>query len=325
MKFSQVESTRDYHYLNQSSIDDLCLQLSNDVSGGSPPDATEDCLALLSSKTLTAQDFRRCFLPNNTALIASLCGNESSQMPQDGSWAAEYCSKVPNHSYGVHVDNCDYSNWKAEQFMNFTALELCSSTAGLKDSICKNTTLYLTLVLKLPSLLDYCLNSEETQDAKCVLQKLFDMLPAPYDFDTSQLCVNPFPVLQEAIHKLTLCEGVMDERTGWLATVSYVLRVLDFVVGLSAGLEEGELEVRQGLGQAILLSSLQDNASFWATLRPDASLSVLHTVAAYLKREQNSTLKEDLLSCFSVCLALKSCITSHASTSSILLLYYHAA
>ncbi|XP_077084041.1 stereocilin isoform X1 [Siphateles boraxobius] len=295
----QVESTRDYHYLNQSSIDDLCLQLSNDVSGGSPPDATEDCLALLSSKTLTAQDFRRCFLPNNTALIASLCGIESSQMPQDGSWAAEYCSKIPNDSNGVHIDNCDYSNWKAEQFMNFTALELCRSKAGLKDSICKNISLYLTLVLKLPSLLDYCLNSEETQGAKCVLQKLFDMLPAPYDFDTSQLCVNPFPILQEAIHKLTLCEGVMDERTGWLATVSYVLRVLDFVVGLSAGLEEGEREVRQGLGQAILLSSLQDNASFWATLRPDASISVLHTVAVYLKREQNSTLKEDLLSCFS--------------------------
>ncbi|KAK9971373.1 hypothetical protein ABG768_024743 [Culter alburnus] len=295
----QVESTRDYHYLNQSSIDDLCLQLSNDVSGGSPPDATEDCLALLSSKTLTAQDFRRCFLPNNTALIASLCGNESSQIPQDGSWAAEYCAKVPNHSHGVPKDNCDYLNWKAEQFLNSTTLKLCSSKAGLKDYICKNATLYLTLVQKQPSLLDYCLNSEESQGSKCVLQKLFDMLPAPYDFDTSQLCVNPLPILQDVIHKLTLCEGAMDERTGWLATVSYVLRVLDFVVGLSAGLEEGEREVRQGLGQAILLSSLQDNASFWATLRPDASLSVLHTVGIFLKREQNSTLKEDLLSCFS--------------------------
>uniref|UniRef100_A0A671KW33 Stereocilin n=1 Tax=Sinocyclocheilus anshuiensis TaxID=1608454 RepID=A0A671KW33_9TELE len=266
----------DYQYLIQSSIDDLCLQLSNDVSGGSPPDATEDCLALLSSKTLNAQDFRRCFLPNNTALIASLCGNESSQILQDGSWAAEYCSKViPNHSHGVPIENC------------------------LKNYICKNATLYFTLVQKQPSLLDYCLNSEEKQGATCVLQKLFDMLPAPYDFDTSQLCVNPLPILQDAIYKITLCEGAVDERTGWLATVSYVLRVLDFVVGLSAGMEDGEREVRQSLGQVILLSSLQDNASFWATLRPDASISVLHTVAVFLKREQNSTLKEDLLSCFS--------------------------
>ncbi len=322
VKSSQAEATRDYQYLNQSSIDDLCLQLSNDISGGSPPDTTEDCFALLSSKTLTAQDFRRCFLPNNTALIASLCGNDSSQIPQDGSWAAEYCSKViPNHSHGAPKDNCDYSNWKTEHFINTTALEICSSKAGLKDYICKNATLYLTLVQKQPSLLNYCFNSEEKQGTKCVLQKLFDMLPAPYDFDASQLCVNPLPILQDAIHKLTLCEGVVDERTGWLATVSYVLRVLDFVVGLSAGLEEGQREVRQSLGQAILLSSLQDNASFWATLRPDASISVLHTVGVFLKREQNSTLKEDLLSCFSVCHAFKYCIVSHAR---ILLLYYHA-
>ncbi|XP_051569611.1 stereocilin-like [Myxocyprinus asiaticus] len=297
----QVEATKDYQYLNQTSIDDLCLQLSTDVSRESLTDATEDCLALLSSKTLTAQDFRRCFLPNNTALIASLCGNDSSQTPQDGSWAAEYCSKfILNHTYGDFKDRlCDYTNWKIEHFINSTALELCSSKAGLKDYICKNTTLYLMLVRKHPSLLEHCLNYEEKQGSKCVLQRLFDMLPAPYDFDTSQLCVNPLPILQEVIHMLTLCEGVVDERTGWLATVSYVLRVLDFMVGLSAGLEEGESEVRQGLSQAILLSSLQDNASFWATLRPNASISVLHTVGVFLKREQNYSLKEDLLSCFS--------------------------
>ncbi|KAL1007308.1 hypothetical protein UPYG_G00084780 [Umbra pygmaea] len=75
--------------------------------------------------------------------------------------------------------------------------------------------------------------------------------------------------------------------------------ILDFMVGLSAGLEEGEGEVRQGLGQAILLSSLLDNASFWAALRPDASLSMLQTVGLFLRREQNAALKEDLLSCFS--------------------------
>lgn len=301
--FTQEEAARDYQFINLTSIDDICLQLSTDVSGVSHPDATENCLALLSSKTITALDFRKCFLPNNTALIASLCGNESSQVPQDGSWAAEYCSKVnPIHSYSGSKDRlCDYSNWKIEHFINSPTSERCRTTEGLKDFICKNNTLYLMLVQQQPSFLEYCLNSKEKQDSKCVLQQLFDMLPAPYDFDTSQLCVNPLPILQEAIHQLTLCEGVVDERTGWLATVSYVLQVLDYVVGLSEGLEEGEKEVRQGLGQAILLSSLQDNASFWATLRPDASMSVFHTVGIFLKREQNSSLKEDLLSCFSVC------------------------
>lgn len=157
------------------------------------------------------------------------------------------------------------------------------------------------LVPKLPILLDYCNSiSELKQDTQCVLQQLFDMLPAPYDFDTHQLCINPIPILQEAVYKLNHCEHVVDERVGWLATISYVLQVLDFVVGLSAGLEEGEREVRQGLGQAILLSRLLDNSSFWATLRPNASISVLQTVGIFLRQEQNLSLKEDLLSCFSV-------------------------
>lgn len=157
------------------------------------------------------------------------------------------------------------------------------------------------LVPKQPVLLDYCNSkSEPKQEMQCVLQQLFNMLPAPYDFDTHQLCINPIPILQEAVYKLNHCEGVVDERVGWLATVSYVLQVLDFVVGLSGGLDEGEWEVRQGLGQAILLSRLLDNSSFWATLKPNASVSVLQTVGVFLRREQNLSLKEDLLSCFSV-------------------------
>uniref|UniRef100_A0AAR2JVC4 Stereocilin n=1 Tax=Pygocentrus nattereri TaxID=42514 RepID=A0AAR2JVC4_PYGNA len=228
--------------------------------------------SMLSSRSLSAHDFRRCFLPNDSALISALCGNGSSPLPHDG-WAAQYCSKVL---------------WTAEHFINSTMLELCGDTVGLRDYVCKNTSRYLLLVRKQPLLLDYCnSNLEPKQNSKCVLQQLFDMLPAPYDFDTSQLCVNPMPILQEVLQKLSLCEGVVDERVGWLATVSYVLRVLDFVVGLSAGLEEGEREVRQGLGQAILLSSLLDNASFWATLKPDASVSVLQTVGVFLRRDNS--------------------------------------
>ncbi|KAL7854456.1 hypothetical protein SRHO_G00166460 [Serrasalmus rhombeus] len=297
----QAAISKDYPNLNQSSIDDLCLQLSSDVSASSTADAAEDCLAMLSSRSLSAHDFRRCFLPNDSALISALCGNGSSPLPHDG-WAAQYCSKIlPKDSHPDSKERpCDFSSWTAEHFINSTMLELCGDTVGLRDYVCKNTSRYLLLVRKQPLLLDYCNpNLEPKQNSKCVLQQLFDMLPAPYDFDTSQLCVNPMPILQEVLQKLSLCEGVVDERVGWLATVSYVLRVLDFVVGLSAGLEEGEREVRQGLGQAILLSSLLDNASFWATLKPDASVSVLQTVGVFLRRERNPLLKEDLLSCFS--------------------------
>ncbi|KAJ8340304.1 hypothetical protein SKAU_G00349370 [Synaphobranchus kaupii] len=293
---------KDYHYINQSSIDDLCVQISSDVPGGTGLDASEDCLTQLGAQSLSAQDFRRCFLPSNMALITSLCGNESAPPPQEGSWVEEYCSKVLHNSSSNYLsaEVCNYNNWAPEAFNNSTLLKLCGGREGLQDHICRNATLYLQLVATQHWLLDFCTDpGAEPEDAKCFLQRVFDMLPAPYDFDTSQLCVNPAPFLLEALYRLSQCEGAVDERVGWLGTVSYVLRVLDFVVGLSAGLEEGESEVRQGLGQAILLSSLLDNASFWATLRPDASLSVLQTVAVFLKKEQNPSLKEDLLSCFS--------------------------
>ncbi|KAG7468151.1 hypothetical protein MATL_G00139840 [Megalops atlanticus] len=295
--------TKDYHYYNQSSIDDLCVQLSADAPGGPGADASEDCLVQLGARSLSAEEFRRCFLPSNVALIAALCGNESSPLPQEGSWAAEYCSKVLHNSSRVNLsatETCDYKKWAAESFANSTLLELCRDREGLRDHVCRNATFYRRLAATDPWLLDFCTGpGAKPEGAKCLLQRVFDMLPAPYDFDTSQLCVNPAPFLLEALYRLSQCEGPVDERVGWLGTVSYVLRVLDFVVGLSAGLEEGESEVRQGLGQAILLSSLLDNASFWATLRPNASLSVLQTVAVFLRKEQNPSLKEDLLSCFS--------------------------
>ncbi|XP_076880978.1 stereocilin [Brachyhypopomus gauderio] len=292
----QAAMTKDYYFPNQSSIDDLCLQLSMDVSGSSTSDASEDCLALLSTGSLSAHDFRRCFLPNNSVLISALCGNSSSSLPRNG-WAADYCSKVlPTDSQTSKDRLCNFSTWTVEHLANPSILGLCGDTAGLRDYICKNMTHYLMLVRVQPSLSGYCSGAEQRQ---CVLQQLFDMLPAPYDFDTSQLCRNPIPILQEALYKLSLCERVADERMGWLATVSYVLRLLDFVVGLSAEPEDRGQEVRQGLGQAILLSSLLDNASFWATLRPGASDSMLQTVSVFLKRERNPALKEDLLGCFS--------------------------
>ncbi|KAL4641889.1 stereocilin-like [Arapaima gigas] len=293
--------TKDYHYLNRSSIDDLCMHLSSNVNRGSGLDPSEDCLAQLGARSLSAQDFWQCFLPNNSALITSLCGNDSSPVYHESGWAAEYCSKIHNSS--THLprnEPCDYKHWEVQHLANSTLLQLCAHTGGLKDHICQNATLFRQLSMTNTWVLDFCTDPEAKSEAgKCFLQQVFDMLPARYDFDTSQLCVNPAPFLLEALYRLSQCEGDVDERVGWLGMVSYVLRILDFVVGLSAGLEEGEGEVRQGLAQAILLSSLLDNASFWATLQPNASLSVLHTVGVFLRKEQDPLLKEDLLSCFS--------------------------
>lgn len=318
----QAALTKDYQFLNQSSMAELCTQLSGGAHGGSAPDASEDCFALLGSHAMSAHDFRRCFLPNDSALILSLCGNGSSPSVDDGSWVSDYCSRVFNSTHALEARLCEYRSWEIHHFANATLLELCVHSPGLRDYMCSNVSLYTELLLTRPSLLlGLCLGRAEVEEgdgdgdgdggpgdpgdtrpggARCALQQFFDLLPAPYAFDTSQLCADPAPLVLETLQSLSRCEGVLDERTSFLATVGYVLRVLDFVVGLSAGLEEGEREVRQGLGQAILLSSLLDNGSFWATLRPDASLSVLHTVGLFLRREQNLAVKEDLLSCFSV-------------------------
>uniref|UniRef100_A0A3B4ZW47 Stereocilin LRR domain-containing protein n=1 Tax=Stegastes partitus TaxID=144197 RepID=A0A3B4ZW47_9TELE len=253
------------------------LQRAHQVMDHFVPGLSDNCLAQLGSRSLSAQAFRNCFLPNNSVLTSSLCGRDSSDSHRslpEGSWAAAYCSKMHNVS---HED-----------------------THGLREYVCLNATLYHQLLRLKPQLADVCADLQAEQEArKCFLQRFFDMLPAPYEFDTSQLCVDPATQLADVVHKLSVCEVEGGEREGFLVALGYVLRVLDFMVGLSSGLDEGEREARQGLGQAILLSSLLDNTS-WSTLQPEASMSVLHTVGVFLRREQNTSLKEDLLSCFSV-------------------------
>ncbi|KAL7406680.1 hypothetical protein ABVT39_024498 [Epinephelus coioides] len=297
----QAAGAKDYHFFNLTNIDDLCVQLTGETVES--PVLDENCLAQLGSRLLSAQAFRHCFLPNNSALISALCGRESPDSHQslpEGSWAAAYCSKIHNFSHvETTEETCQYTTWAVHHFTNFSLLELCGQTHGLREYICLNATLYNRLLRSIPQLADICDDLQaELEGRKCLLQRFFDMLPAPYEFDTSQLCVDPAPLLVEALHKLSVCEVEGGEREGFLVILGYVLRVLDFMVGLSSGLEEGEREARQGLGQAILLSSLLDNTS-WAELQPEASMSVLHTVGVFLRREQNTTLKEDLLSCFS--------------------------
>ncbi|XP_068587033.1 stereocilin [Cebidichthys violaceus] len=297
----QAAVTKDYHFFNLTSIDNLCVQLTGEAIES--PVLDESCVAQLGNRLLSAQAFRHCFLPNNSILISAVCGRQSPDSHQtlpEGSWAAAYCSKIHNFSHVDTVDEtCHYRAWAVHHFTNSTLLELCEQTHGLREYICLNATLFNQLLRTMPQFADFCADLQaELEGRKCLLQRFFDMLPAPYEFDTSQLCVDPAPLLVEALHKLSVCEVEGGEREGFLVALGYVLRVLDFMVGLSSGLDEGEREARQGLGQAILLSSLLDNTS-WATLQPEASMSVLHTVGVFLRREQNVTLKEDLLSCFS--------------------------
>uniref|UniRef100_A0A3P9LWU6 Stereocilin n=1 Tax=Oryzias latipes TaxID=8090 RepID=A0A3P9LWU6_ORYLA len=290
---------KEYPFFNLTSIAELCVQLSSEtpVSSG----LSGNCLDQLGSSPLSAEIFRHCFLPNISVLISSLCSKEyfDYQQLQD-SWAAAYCSKTHNFSHDDTImETCQYKKWTVQHFINSTLQELCTQKEGLKEYICLNATLYQDLLKLKIQFADFCADLHAEQESKkCFLQRVFDMLPAPYDFDTSQLCVDPAPLLTNLLHKLSVCEVEGGKQQSFLVVLGYVLRVLDFMVGLSSGLDEGEGEARQGLGQAILLSSLLENSS-WASLQPEASMSVLHTVGVFLRREQNATLKEDLLSCFS--------------------------
>ncbi|KAJ0056160.1 hypothetical protein NL108_003445, partial [Boleophthalmus pectinirostris] len=300
-KVHEATATKDYNFFNYSSIDDLCVQMLGESTVNAA--LSEDCLALLGSMSLNAEAFRHCFLPNSSVLISALCGKAPPDSPHflpEGSWAAAYCSKIHNSSPIDTSENmCHYRQWAVHNFLNSTLLEHCAHIHGLKEYICQNTSLLQQLVGSVPPFLDLCANFQaELEGRKCFLQRFFEMLPAPYEFDSAQLCVNPAPLMIEMAHKLSMCEIEGGEREGFLVVLGYVLRLLDFIVGLSSGLEEGEREARQGLGQAILLSSLLDNAS-WSSVQPEASTSVLQTVGVFLLREKNTTLKEDLLSCFS--------------------------
>lgn len=294
--------TQDYHLFNQTSIDELCTQ--QPLETAESPKPGKNCLAELENGLFSAQAFRHCFLPNSSALISALCGGESPESQRstpEESWAAAYCSKVKNISLMSSAkEACQYSKWQVHHFTNSTLLERCGQARGLREHVCFNSSLSSQLLQTHPHFAAFCADLEaEIEGSSCLLQRFFDMLPARYEFDASQLCVDPAPLLLEAAHKLSVCELEGGERKGVLVVLGYVLRVLDFMVGLSSGLEEGESEARQGLGQAILLSSLVDNAS-WTKVEPEASTSILQTVGVFLHREQNTTLKEDLLSCFSV-------------------------
>ncbi|XP_077569515.1 stereocilin [Stigmatopora nigra] len=290
-----------FHMFNHTSIKQLCVDLSSGGTGSPAPE--EGCRAQMGSGLLSARAFRRCFLPNTSALISALCGREalnSQRSFPEGSWAATYCLRQYNLSRLDGLGGaCQYEAWAVETFLNVTMLELCGQTHGLREHMCLNASLYYQLLKSMPRLFDFCAElREKAEDGKCLLQKFFDMLPAQYDLDSSQLCVNPAPLLLDVLHKLSVCQVEGGENQWFFVTLGYVLRVLDFMVGISSGLDEGEGEARQGLGQAILLSSLLDNAS-WSAMEPEASTSVLHTVGVFLRREQNASLKEDLLSCFS--------------------------
>ncbi|XP_069758333.1 stereocilin [Narcine bancroftii] len=244
-------------------------------SGGAGP-----CLGLLASSNVTASDLQQCLL----APVRDLCTHTSSRR------LADLCQQLLP---AAESPPCDYNSWSLDMFVDGELVEQCRErdAAALKEVLCRNTTVYQWVSRDHPGLVQDCAPA----GGDCLAQRLVDLLPEPLSVNTSQLCQDPAAFLKDLVDQFYPCD---DPAFSWLSGASSILRVFQRLQGPS-GLEHADQEVQEVLSQAILLSSLLDNSSFWVTFNPNASAGILQTVDTYLKQETNADLKKDLLSCFS--------------------------
>nr|ACC69113.1 stereocilin (predicted) [Rhinolophus ferrumequinum] len=174
--------------------------------------------------------------------------------------------------------------------------------------VCANDTLYEALVPFWPWLAGQCRISRGGNDT-CFLDGLLGpLLPSLPPLGPSPLCLAPGPFLLGMLSQLPRCQSsvpVLAHPT----RLHYLLRLLTFLLGPGAG----GTEAQGMLGQALLLSSLPDNCSFWDAFRPEGRRSLLRTVGEYLEQEEQPTSldfelsdssssgigKMELLACFS--------------------------
>ncbi|XP_067161543.1 stereocilin [Apteryx mantelli] len=124
-----------------------------------------------------------------------------------------------------------------------------------------------------------------------LLRRLLALLPLPPG-------PGPAAYLLGLTSRLARCQ---EEPPGWVPHTNYLLRLLDLVLALSE-LDAAGQAAREPLSEAILLSSLMDNTSFWDSLRANASGGILQAVGRYLGQERRAAAKRELLGCFSAVL-----------------------
>ncbi|XP_043932314.1 putative stereocilin-like protein [Protopterus annectens] len=291
------------HGYGQPLISDLCSHLPHGTDA--PSTSHSNCTELLHSANISQEDIWSCFLKNDSILIKSLCNATFRQtITGDVAWISAVCDRhdigmdKKNRSVKKVLEACNYKVWSQRMLYNTSLVESCIGTEeeSLVEHLCKNISSY-QLLASYPWLVIYCARtpSNNSENAKCVLQMLVEMFPIPGDFDSSQLCRGPATYLLETVSQLKYCEH---EPHNWIRSVNYILRALDFMLNLSS-LEENGKEIKHVLSEAILLSSLSDNSSFWTYITPSSSVSILETIGTYLEHEQNMSFKKDFLNCFS--------------------------
>ncbi|MEJ1278652.1 stereocilin [Cricetulus griseus] len=246
---------------------------------------------------LTPDIFWGCFLENDTLWAERLCVEESLQAvpPRNQAWVQHVCQGPtldPTDFPPCHVGPCG---------------ERCPDGGSFLLMVCANDTMYEALVPFWAWLAGQCRISRGGNDTCFLEGMLGPLLPSLPPLGPSPLCLAPGPFLLGMLSQLPRCQSSVP-ALAHPTRLHYLLRLLTFLLGPGAG----GAETQGMLGQALLLSSLPDNCSFWDTFRPEGRRSVLRTVGEYLEREKpapqglestvslsSSMSKMELLSCFS--------------------------
>ncbi|XP_051898350.1 stereocilin-like [Pristis pectinata] len=269
-------------------------------------DVSRACSRLFEISNVTGRDLQHCIVGNGTAYIRKLCPDGTSRELGDGarSGASSFCRRLRQASRALGAvlagDQplvCDYNSWSLDMFLDGDLVERCRDldAEGFKEAVCRNATVYRWISRDQPWVINDCPTPAVPGRGECFARRLLDLLPAPLSINTSQLCENPAAFLKDLLDQFNRCD---DQSLGWISGANYILRVFHHLLG-PPGLDHTDEEVQGVLSEAILLSSLLDNSSFWVTFNPNASVSILQTVDTYLKEETDTTLKKDLLNCFS--------------------------
>ncbi|XP_016824407.1 stereocilin isoform X1 [Cricetulus griseus] len=289
-------------------LDMICGNLSfSALSGPNRRLVKQLCAGLLPPPTscpkglvpvpLTPDIFWGCFLENDTLWAERLCVEESLQAvpPRNQAWVQHVCQGPtldPTDFPPCHVGPCG---------------ERCPDGGSFLLMVCANDTMYEALVPFWAWLAGQCRISRGGNDTCFLEGMLGPLLPSLPPLGPSPLCLAPGPFLLGMLSQLPRCQSSVP-ALAHPTRLHYLLRLLTFLLGPGAG----GAETQGMLGQALLLSSLPDNCSFWDTFRPEGRRSVLRTVGEYLEREKpapqglestvslsSSMSKMELLSCFS--------------------------
>lgn len=282
----------------QALLEQLCADLARGPAGARPPSRSACPLGA------RWEDAWSCFLGSRMLWGARLCGSGSRELllTHLRAWLSQRCSgpqpraQTPSALEPGGTDPCSFRGWSLWARGNAGLLELCrtASPSCFQELVCPNASLLQRLGHPQPAVRVHCQGT--LPGGRCLLQQLLVLLPLTPKLDAAELCPDPAAYLLGLASQLPWCQ---EEAPGWAPHMSYLLRLLDRSLALSRQEDAGQA-AREQLSEAILLSSLLDNTSFWGLLGVNASAGILRAVGRYLQQEQRASAKRELLSCFSV-------------------------